>query len=203
MTTRRIRRRERECKSKGERGRERVRKIQSLMIPHGKCASRNKSLGPMRCNYDRARMRRQEYQSIRAVTCTYKHIQDISLQIRDISLSTDLAEHETRFSNVGISMRLRPVYSPAFVGSVIVPALGPYRHSKEGPHALNECILRASLFSSFFSLRFSLPFFVPSVRVCVCVYVCAEQDTLSPFGRAVPSVPFERRVVREESRMSR
>lgn len=43
-----------------------------------------------------------------------------------------------RSSNVGISMRLWLAYSPAFVGSVIVPALRPYRHSEEGSHAPNE-----------------------------------------------------------------
>lgn len=40
------------------------------------------------------RERRREHQSMRAVTYTYIHIRDISLQIRDISLSTDLAGHD-------------------------------------------------------------------------------------------------------------
>jgi len=156
--------------------RKREREIQSLVIPRGRYALRNKSLGPM------MQLRSRRNEAVRVPVDARCHIHVYIFEIflcrfeifpyPRISLST------TRSSNVGISMRLRP----AFVGSVIVPALGPYRHSEEGPHALNEyTILRSSLLSFLFLLRLSFSL------------LCSEhaERTLSLFGWTV--VPFERR----------
>lgn len=104
-----------------------------------------------------------------------------------ISLNT------TWSSNMGISMRLRLACSPAFVGSVIVPALGPYRHFEEGPHALNgytPCFsapfLPSRFISRFPSLFLSMlsgipnllnklvPLFFSSEELCARDQGCAD-----------------------------
>lgn len=101
---------------------------------------------------------------MRAVTYTYIHIRDISLQIRDISLSTDLAGARRGPATWALacdSGRRTHRHLWARLSSLPSGRIGTPRRD----HMHRTSILRASLcsLSSSFSLCLSRPFFVPSV----------------------------------------